>query len=112
MVRKRYSDFEWLYQKLGDYFVNCVIPPLCKKNYMEQFHEDFISKRARALEKFINGIALHPILKNSFIFYYFMLKDNEEFKQKKALYDQPFKPKRINDFNNVDGLIKVNLSNL
>ena len=111
MVRKRYSDFEWLYQKLGDYFINCVIPPLCKKNYMEQFHEDFISKRARALEKFINGIALHPILKNSFIFYYFMLKDNEEFKQKKALYDQPFKPKRINDFNNVEGIIKVNLSN-
>ena len=111
MVRKRYSDFEWLYQKLGDYFVNCVIPPLCKKNYMEQFNEDFISKRARALEKFLNGIAVHPILKNSFIFYYFMLKDNEEFKQKKALYDQPFKPKRINDFNNVDGFLKVNLTN-
>ena len=26
------------------------------------------------------------------------------------MYEQPFKPKRINDFNNVDGLIKVNLS--
>jgi hypothetical protein len=78
---------------------------------MEQFNEDFISKRARALEKFLNGIAVHPILKNSFIFYYFMLKDNEEFKQKKALYDQPFKPKRINDFSNVDGFLKVNLTN-
>ena len=79
---------------------------------MEQFNEDFISKRARALERFMNGIALHPILKNSFIFYYFMtVKDSEEFKQKKALYEQPFKPKRINDFNNIDGLIKVGLSN-
>ena len=29
---------------------------------------------------------------------------------KKVMYEQPFKPKRINDFNNVDGLIKVNLS--
>lgn len=111
-MRKRYSDFEWLYQKLGDYFINCVIPPLCKKNYMEQFNEDFISKRARALERFMNGIAVHPILKNSFIFYYFMsVKDSEEFKQKKVLYEQPFKPKRINDFNNIDGLIKVGLSN-
>ena len=27
------------------------------------------------------------------------------------MYEQPFKPKRINDFNTVDGLIKVNLSN-
>ena len=110
-VRKRYSDFEWLNQKLTDHFVNCIVPPLCKKNYMEQFNEDFISKRARALERFMNGIAIHPILRNSFIFYDFMsIKDSEEFKQKKVMYEQPFKPKRINDFNNVDGLIKVNLS--
>ena len=111
-VRKRYSDFEWLYQKLTDHFINCVIPPLCKKNYMEQFNEDFISKRARALERFMNGIAIHPILRNSFIFYDFMsIKDSEEFKQKKVMYEQPFKPKRINDFNNADGFIKVILSN-
>ena len=110
-VRKRYSDFEWLYQKLSNYFVNCIIPPICKKNYMERFNEDFISKRARAFEKFMNGINIHPILRNSFIFYDFMnIKDTEEFKQKKAMYEQQFKPKRINDFNNVDGLIKVNLS--
>ena len=110
-ARKRYSDFEWLHQKLADHFINCIIPPLCKKNYMEQFNEDFISKRARALERFMNGIAIHPILRNSFIFYDFMaIKDNDEFKQKKVMYEQPFHPKRINDFNNVDGLIKVNLS--
>ena len=111
-VRKRYSDFEWLYQKLTDHFINCIVPPLCKKNYMEQFNEDFISKRARALERFMNGIAIHPILRNSFIFYDFMsIKDSEEFKQKKVMYEQPFKPKRINDFNNADGFIKVILSN-
>lgn len=110
-VRKRYSDFEWLHQKLNDHFINCIIPPLCKKNYMEQFNEDFISKRARALERFMNGIAIHPILKNSFIFYDFMtIKDSDEFKQKKVMYEQKFKPKRINDFNTFDGLIKVNLS--
>jgi len=79
---------------------------------MEQFNEDFISKRARALEKFMNGIAIHPILRNSFIFYDFLtIKDNEEFKQKKAMYEQPCKPKRINDFINLEGEIKVNLNN-
>ncbi len=110
-VRKRYSDFDWLHQKLNEHFINCIIPPLCKKNYMEQFNEDFISKRARALERFMNGIAIHRKLRNSFIFYNFMaIKDNDEFKQKKVMYEQPFKPKRINDFNNVDGVIKVNLT--
>ena len=79
---------------------------------MEQFNEDFISKRARALEKFINGVAIHPILRNSFIFYDFLtIKDNEEFKQKKVMYEQPFKPKRINDFINLESEIKVNLNN-
>ena len=109
-VRKRYSDFEWLYKKLTEYFVNCVVPPLCKKNFFKRFDKELISKRSRNLEKFLNGIAIHPILKNSFIFYYFMQQDNEEIKQKKEFYEQPFNPKKINDLNNVDGLIKVNLS--
>ena len=112
MVKKRYSDFEWLYKILTEHFINCVVPPLCKKNYMEQFNEDFISKRARALERFMNGIAIHPILRNSFIFYDFIaIKDVDEFKQKKIMYEQPFKAKRINDFNTANGQIKVNLSN-
>ena len=111
-ARKRYSDFEWLHNILSGHFINYIVPPLCKKNYMEQFNEDFISKRARALERFMNGIAIHPILRNSFIFYDFIaIKDPEEFKQKKIMYEQPFNPKRINDFNTSNGLIKLNLSN-
>ena len=111
-ARKRYSDFEWLHNVLTGHFINCIVPPLCKKNYMEQFNEDFISKRARALERFMNGIAIHPILRNSFIFYDFIaIKDPDEFKQKKIMYEQPFNPKRINDFNTATGQIKVNLSN-
>ena len=83
-----------------------------QKNFMEQFNEDFISKRARALERFMNGIAIHPILRNSFIFYDFIaIKDPDEFKQKKIMYEQPFNPKRINDFNTTNGKIKVNLAN-
>ena len=71
-VKKRYSDFEWLHKVLTEHFINCIVPPLCKKNYIEQFNEDFISKRARALERFMNGIAIHPILRNSYIFYDFI----------------------------------------
>ena len=32
-IRKRYSDFEWLYQLLNDHFLNCIIPPMQKKLY-------------------------------------------------------------------------------
>ena len=107
-----YSDFEWLHNILTGHFINCIVPPLYKKNYLEQFNEDFISKRARALERFMNGIAIHPILRNSFIFYDFIaIKDPDDFKQKKIMYEQPFNPKRINDFNTSNGKIKVNLAN-
>ena len=111
-IRKRYSEFEWLYLQLNKHYLNCIVPPLCKKNYMDQFNEDFISKRARALERFMNGIAIHPILKNSFIFYDFLtIKDENEFKQKKYMYEKPFDPKRIKDLNSIDGQIKVSLTN-
>jgi hypothetical protein len=60
----------------------------------------------------MNGIAIHPILRNSYIFYDFIsIKDAENFKQKKSMYEQPFLPKRINDFNTANGQIKVNLNN-
>ena len=111
-VKKRYSDFEWLHKVLTEHYINCIVPPLCKKNYIEQFNEGFISKRARALERFMNGIAIHPILRNSYIFYDFIsIKEADDFKQKKSMYEQPFKPKRINDFNTENGQIKVNLNN-
>jgi len=111
-VKKRYSDFEWLHNVLTGRYLNCIVPPLCKKNYIEQFNADFISKRARALERFMNGIAIHPILRNCYIFYDFIsMKDADDFKQKKNMYEQIYLPKRINDFNTANGQIKVNLSN-
>ena len=110
-VRKRYTEFEWLQGKLSENFENCITPPLCKKNYMKQFDEDFISKRARNLERFLNGIAVHPLLKNSFIFNDFLsIGDDEIIKNKKMVYEQPYEKKSISDFQTFDGKIKVNLS--
>jgi hypothetical protein len=39
------------------------------------------------------------------------MKDPDDFKQKKSMYEQTYLPKRINDLNTENGQIKVNLNN-
>ena len=54
---------------MSNLYPNTVVPPIPKKNFGSRFNEEFISKRTRSLGKFINGIAIHPLLKNSQIFF-------------------------------------------
>ena len=74
-TRKRYSDFLWLRNSLSLIYSHCVIPPLCKKNYVDRFSEVLINKRMRSIEKFIQGLLIHPLIKNSQILYDFKKKN-------------------------------------
>ena len=64
-TRKRYTDFEWLRQIMSSFYLGSVIPPLPKKNFSGRFNENFISKRMRGLEKFMNGLVIDPLMKTS-----------------------------------------------
>ncbi|KAJ8397549.1 hypothetical protein AAFF_G00438250 [Aldrovandia affinis] len=65
-VRRRYQDFFWLKGKLEEAHPTIIVHPLPEKFVMkgmvERFNEDFIETRRRALHKFLNRIADHPIL--------------------------------------------------
>ena len=82
-VRKRYSDFEWLRNILSNFYPQCVIPPLCKKKFGDRFSEKLVNKRQRLLQKFMEGITVHPLIRNSKIFFDFISCDNEEEAEKK-----------------------------
>jgi hypothetical protein len=89
-----------------------VIPPMPKKNYSSRFNEEFISKRLRALEKFLNGISIHPMLRNSQIFYDFLsINKEEDFYQKKLEYNKYRSPQFINDHKTLNGEANVSYSN-
>ena len=110
-VRKRYSEFDWLRNALSIVYVNCVIPPLCKKNYHGRFNELLISKRTRSIEKFMKGILIHPIMKNSEIFYNFISIDKEaEFEKKKKEYNRLSSPVILNQIKTLTGELKVTVS--
>ena len=110
-IRKRYSDFEWLRNILSTIFINCVIPPLCKKNYAGRFSEVLIAKRTRSIEKFMNGILIHPLMKNSEIFYNFISMEKEaDFDKKKKEYNRLSSPVILNQVKSLTGEIKVTVS--
>lgn len=69
-VRRRYSDFKWLKKELGKNS-KISIPPLPGKALKRQlpfrrdeglFDNDFIEDRRKALEKFLNTTATHPLV--------------------------------------------------
>lgn len=110
-VRKRYSDFEWLRNILSNMYINCVIPPLCKKNFSDRFSENLISKRTRSIEKFMKGILIHPILKNSQIFFDFISIDNEQdFEKRKKIFNKINPPNKLVQVKSINGELDVTLN--
>ena len=57
LVSRRYSDFDWLRNTLKKFFPRHMIPPLpAKKMGARRFDQDFVEKRMKFLQKFIDDI--------------------------------------------------------
>jgi len=64
-VRRRYSDFAWLRQRLEDDNQTHLIPPLPEKHTLtklDRFEAEFLHHRRKALQIFLTRIANHPVL--------------------------------------------------
>uniref|UniRef100_W5MNU5 Sorting nexin 7 n=1 Tax=Lepisosteus oculatus TaxID=7918 RepID=W5MNU5_LEPOC len=81
-VRRRYQDFLWLKGKLEEKYPTLIIHPLPEKfivkGMMERFNEDFIETRRKALHRFLNKIADHPLLSCDEDFKFFLTAQAEE----------------------------------
>ncbi|KAM9333411.1 sorting nexin-7 [Pholidichthys leucotaenia] len=68
-VQRRYQDFVWLRSRLEENHPTLIVHPLPEKFVMkgmvERFNDDFIETRRKALHRFLNKIAEHPILSYS-----------------------------------------------
>ncbi|QNP98968.1 Sorting nexin-4 [Yarrowia lipolytica] len=76
-VRRRFSDFVFLYNCLNNEFQACVVPPLPDKQRLEyirgdRFSTEFTVKRAASLTRFLSRIAHHPLLKRSKYYHAFL----------------------------------------
>ncbi|XP_050954634.1 sorting nexin-7 isoform X2 [Labeo rohita] len=81
-VRRRYQDFLWLKGRLEEAHPTLIVHPLPEKFVMkgmvERFSEDFIETRRRALHRFLNKIAEHPIFSSTEDFKIFLTAESGE----------------------------------
>lgn len=76
-VRRRFTDFVFLYKTLLKEYPQCAVPPLPDKHKMEyvrgdRFSPDFTSRRAHSLERFIKRLTLHPVLRRAALLIIFL----------------------------------------
>ena len=109
---KRYSDFSWLSKTLSLIYSNCVLPPLCKKHLGHRFGDALIEKRMRSIEKFMQGIIEHPLLKNSELLYDFLSTEKREEYNKKIKKYQKIKnpPSNVRELKTLDGQINIEIT--
>ncbi|KAF8939239.1 hypothetical protein BGZ58_010322 [Dissophora ornata] len=87
-VERRYSQFEWLYERLANKFGALILPPLPEKQYAGRFSEEFIERRRRALERFLNRLVRHPVLRYSDLLTHFLsCSDDGDWKRAEKKFD-------------------------
>ena len=69
-VRRRFTDFVFLYKELSRQYPQCAVPPLPDKHKMEyvrgdRFGPDFTQRRAHSLHRFLKRCAEHPVLRRA-----------------------------------------------
>lgn len=76
-VRRRFTDFVFLYKVLVRDYQGCAVPPLPDKQRMEyvrgdRFGPDFTARRGYSLQRFLSRLALHPVLRRATILHTFL----------------------------------------
>ncbi|KAG5961677.1 Sorting nexin-4 [Claviceps cyperi] len=76
-VRRRFTDFVFLYKQLMRDYPATAVPPLPDKQRMEyvrgdRFGTDFTARRAHSFQRFLARLSLHPILRRAPILHNFL----------------------------------------
>ena len=109
LVNRRYSDFDWLRNTLKKFFPRYVIPPLPnKKMGARRFDQDFIEKRMKFLQKFIDEVINVETFKASEALVCFLkMNDREQFDRKMKEMNSIIFSNYIQDIKTLSGKITV-----
>ena len=111
LVKRRYSDFEWLRQVLVKFNPGHMIPPLpSKKIGSRRFELDFIAKRMKFLQKFIDAVTENEVFKaNEPLKAFLSMTDKNQFmaKMKELSSYQP--SPYVNEYRSFDGEITIDM---
>lgn len=76
-VRRRFTDFVFLYRTLAKEYPQCAVPPLPDKHNMsyvrgDRFGPEFTARRSFSLGRFLKRLTLHPVLRRATILTLFL----------------------------------------
>jgi hypothetical protein len=108
-VTRRYSDFDWLRQTLKKIHPGLYCPPLPQKRMgSRRFENDFVDKRMKYLNKFLNDLVQNEVFKASEVLVSFLsIENREQFEFKKKSFDSLKGPELMEEYYSLDG--KINL---
>ena len=110
LVTRRFSDFIWLRECLVAMFPAEVVPQVPKKKLgNRRFEKDFITKRQRSLQKFLDKVLEREIFKSSEpVITFLSCSDRIMFEhQMKVLVPKVLAPKSIGGIRTFTGKLKV-----
>jgi hypothetical protein len=110
IVQRRYSDFIWLRDTLNAIFPMEVLPYLPKKKMTnKRFEKNFIEKRQKGLQKFLNDILKNAKFKSTEILSSFLsCAERNLFEQEKKNFNiNSLIPKNVTQMKTLDGKIKL-----
>ena len=108
-VTRRYSDFDWLRQTLKKIHPGLYCPPLPQKKLgSRRFENDFVAKRMKYLNKFLNDIVQNEVFKASEILISFLsITNRDQFEFKKKSFESLNTPELMEEYYSLEG--KINL---
>ncbi len=83
VINRRYNQFLWLYNCLKERYPNICLPTLPEKTMTGNFDENFIERRKRQLELWLNRLSAHPVIRENESFIHFLMADSSKWKQGK-----------------------------
>ena len=109
VVGRRYSDFDWLRKLIEKHFPYYYIPPLPnKKMGNRRFDQDFIAKRMKFLNLFINNLVQSESFKASEILMSFLsYEDRGKFESKFNEYASMKPSSYIEEYKTIDGKVII-----
>ena len=82
-----------------------------QKNYVDRFSDALINKRMRSMEKFIQGLLIHPLIRNSQVLFDFLsIEKDTDFHKKKQTYGKITGPTQIKEIKTLEGDIKITVT--
>ncbi|KAG5190127.1 sorting nexin 1, partial [Tribonema minus] len=82
-VIRRFKDFVWLSERLGEEFPGVINPPLPDKETLKRFDPEHIERRRVELEHYLGRVAAHGELSGAPVFMAFLQADDAAMADKK-----------------------------